>query len=121
PQATIHVCGLETSRNIAESSSAVRSRKSRGPCRPNAQCFHLGKQRTAVSSDKVTLQRVREVFEWVESNMIAFIESLDFRSQIRLETADLVKQERIAAEMIIKPTLSSATNIPSTIATTTLM
>jgi len=53
--------------------------------------------------------------------MIAFIESLDFRSQIRLETADLVKQERIAAEMIIKPTLSSATNIPSTIATTTLM
>lgn len=86
----------------------------------NAQCFHLGKRRTRVSRDKVTLERIRELFEWAESNVLAFIQSLNFKDAIDLSGADLESRVKMPALMVRFPGMPSGTNIPEIVTTSSV-
>lgn len=58
--------------------------------RINAQVFHMGMKRSEDADGKVKLDRVEEVFKWVESNMGELVRSFedDFRAELDLEKAD---------------------------------
>ena len=68
----------------------------------NMQCLHFGKKRTSASDDKVTLERIIDVFEWADSNLVAFIRSLSFSDAIDLRRAD--PQGPAALALMLKPT-----------------
>lgn len=76
----------------------------------NSQCLHLGKRRTRESDKKVTLDRIRQVFDWAESNMLTFIQGLDFKNAIDLNRADL-ERVKVPALMLKPPKEPSATNM----------
>jgi hypothetical protein len=84
----------------------------------NAQCAHMGKQRTKVTRDKITLERLRTLFEWANSNMEALIQSLDL--EIDVERADPIKQASANTSLVLTLTSDSATNNPILSATTAL-
>jgi hypothetical protein len=84
--------------------------------RLNSQCLHLGKRRPTTSDRKVTLDRIRQVFEWAESNMLTFIQSLGFKDEIDLSRADL-ERVKVPALMLKPPDESSATNLPISVTT----
>jgi hypothetical protein len=56
----------------------------------NTHCFHMGKTRTKVATDKVTLERIIKMYEWVESNMNGLAASFGegFKSKIDWVKAD---------------------------------
>jgi hypothetical protein len=56
----------------------------------NEQVFHMGRKRPTSGDGKVNLERVDEVFAWVEHNMLSLVASFEdeFRSKIQMHRAD---------------------------------
>jgi len=63
----------------------------------NAQCFHMGEKRLHEPEKKIKLDRIRDVFSWVESNIRELLESFkdEFRAKLKPEAADLATQQGI--------------------------
>lgn len=61
------------------------------------QCFHMSKRRSNEADDKIGIERIRTVFEWVVSNMDRLIQSFRdlFRAKLRPEWSELVRQEHV--------------------------
>jgi hypothetical protein len=85
--------------------------------RLHGHCFHFGKRRPKVRDEKVTLERISQLFKWADSNMQAFVESLAFKNSIDLGRVDLDRQIKSSRLMLELPTRASATNVPESITT----
>jgi hypothetical protein len=61
----------------------------------NAQCFHMSEKRFSDADKKITLDRIRETFDWIESNIGDLVGSFkdEFRTKLKTERADLGTQE----------------------------
>jgi hypothetical protein len=85
----------------------------------NAQCFHMGNQRSKEVDKKVSLDRIRTMSAWVVSNMDDLLKSFrdDFRSKLRPEWAGLVDHKsRMVVGVLgpMRPSLNSTTSIIAT-------
>jgi hypothetical protein len=61
----------------------------------NAQCFHMSEKRFSDTDKKIKLDRIRETFEWIESNIGNLLKSFkdDFLAELKPERADLDTQQ----------------------------
>jgi hypothetical protein len=87
----------------------------------NAQCFHMGQSRSYVPDGKVNREKIREMHEWVVSNMADLLKSFkdDFRLKLRSEWDALVAPELILKVDSKSLTTSSVFGTLSTGTTTT--
>jgi hypothetical protein len=53
----------------------------------NAQCFHMGRKRSKAAAGKVSLDRIKEMSDWLEGNMSRLIASLSEALKVDLEKA----------------------------------
>lgn len=56
----------------------------------HAQCLHMGRGRTKLSKDKITIDRIQKMSEWIEGKMQVLTDSFnaELRSKVNPERAD---------------------------------
>jgi hypothetical protein len=83
----------------------------------NAQCLHLGWKRHKEPEEKINIDRIRSVSEWIESGTGNLLKTFkeDFRSKLRPKLADLPAQQSIIG--VDKPLGPSTSSHPSYITT----
>ena len=63
----------------------------------NAQCLHLGKERSSQPDEKINLDGIKVMSEWVESHMAILMKSFkgDFQTKLTPERADIPDSSQV--------------------------
>lgn len=72
------------------------------------QCLHLDRNRPKLSPDKINLERIQIVFDWVQSNILTLVGHFDdgFQRRVALERADIPADQTL--KIVTGPTGPSA-------------